>query len=1118
MRGKIMGGNWARRRRLAVVLVVASLGIACLGLGAAHAFSLTSCQITGGTDYTYTGAGMDPDNWGEAQNWNPSTGTPKGDDTATIDGRWTINQGTPTQVCNLTLEGGSTLATGQTLTVGGDFTWDGSDPRNPGYLQGSVTVLGSADLTGTLHYSSNGNGAGDTLDAKGDLTVASSTNLELNDGADATLQVDGTATIGHATIWSNNASEDDDSSRLLVNGHVALSGDLSTEPNLDVNLHSNGTTTGSLDLAGHDLTIGGTSFSRWDGGAEVGSSGGSSGTVHLEHQGVLQLNGTTTLGTNAYLSLDGDAGQADPTLADGTYFGPSKGASGALTGQGGLLWQQGSLTGSITLTSGFRTALNRGGVRTISSSGTLINDGDMLLQDGTLEHDTSPGHIENDGEFLVCPGATLSRTTSSGVSLTNSPGATFGILPNNSTPGASPACPLADKATSVTDDGFSFSNSGALVIAKGQTLLATNGHESTLADGGTLTGGGVLEVADDDLLTVIGTTTMSEGTAVALKSTGGTAPVLDGGVIVGGTRYTGTLLGDSSHQGGSLQWSDGEVAGSLSTAGAINTSVVAGNANGHVLDTGTFPATALTVGGTASIDSTSISVSPHSSIDVAGTATITGSQSGVSENTSTSSPLTVDQGGSLTVSGASTTGLIDVPLDVLGTLAVDTGGLDAQLGYTQAGNGTTKLLNNGSVSVEDRQGRPGTIAMQGGSLLGSGTINAAVNATGGIIAPSLDGATPGKLTVNGDVSIAPAATLRAVLTGTAAAQHDQLAVNGAVSLAGHVEADTQGGFTPAAGTTVRSVLTGNSFTAFSPTVTSVGVPAHTSWDAEPDGNALDLQYNVHPVTTGVSASATQTIAARSPLPVSINVTPIDATGPVQILEGSAVRASGTLGAGGALTLNVPGLSAGRHTFTAHYLGDSTHLPSVSQPFAVTATPPGVSAGATGVPATTGVPTATTRVSPAAIARRVAAALRLRGRGARVSAILRRGGYVTHFNAPTAGTLTIRWYTNVLGAGDARTHKTVVATARIAIGRPGTRTVRIKLTARGRRLLRRSRRLSLTAQGTVSRAGTSPVIIRRAFRLSYLPGPPPRRRHRASESIAEPFRPSWLSALRVRSIR
>jgi hypothetical protein len=112
-----------------------------------------------------------------------------------------------------------------------------------------------------------------------------------------------------------------------------------------------------------------------------------------------------------------------------------------------------------------------------------------------------------------------------------------------------------------------------------------------------------------------------------------------------------------------------------------------------------------------------------------------------------------------------------------GTVEVSSGTLAFFGGYTQTA-GTTRLSNNRTLKSST------TLALQGGSLTGSGTVQANVNASGATLAP---GASAGTLIVNGNLTLGSGANLTFELGGaTQGTQYDYLDVNGAVTLGGNL--------------------------------------------------------------------------------------------------------------------------------------------------------------------------------------------------------------------------------------------------------------------------------------------------------------------------------------------
>jgi hypothetical protein len=98
------------------------------------------------------------------------------------------------------------------------------------------------------------------------------------------------------------------------------------------------------------------------------------------------------------------------------------------------------------------------------------------------------------------------------------------------------------------------------------------------------------------------------------------------------------------------------------------------------------------------------------------------------------------------------------------------------------------------------------------------------------------------------------------------------------------------------------------------------------------------------------------------------------------------------------------------------------------------------------------------------------------RRASVGAVRRRHGFVLSFSAPAAGGVTFRW----LARG--RRHPVPVATGSSAAPAAGGTLVNLALTRTGQRLIHRSRRLRLTAEGAFTPIGDQPTTTSTTFLL------------------------------------
>ncbi|HLK62359.1 MAG TPA: Ig-like domain-containing protein [Bryobacteraceae bacterium] len=100
----------------------------------------------------------------------------------------------------------------------------------------------------------------------------------------------------------------------------------------------------------------------------------------------------------------------------------------------------------------------------------------------------------------------------------------------------------------------------------------------------------------------------------------------------------------------------------------------------------------------------------------------------------------------------------------------------------------------------------------------------------------------------------------------------------------------------------------------------------------------------NPVTVTVTTNTTTTLTASAAsisttqsVTLTATVAPSGATGQVQFKDGSTVVGSGTLNSSGVASFTASNLTAGQHTFTAVYQGDSNFNSSTSNPVTVTVT-------------------------------------------------------------------------------------------------------------------------------------------------------------------------------------
>ncbi len=102
-----------------------------------------------------------------------------------------------------------------------------------------------------------------------------------------------------------------------------------------------------------------------------------------------------------------------------------------------------------------------------------------------------------------------------------------------------------------------------------------------------------------------------------------------------------------------------------------------------------------------------------------------------------------------------------------------------------------------------------------------------------------------------------------------------------------------------------------------------------------------------------------------------------------------------------------------------------------------------------------------------------------GKGSRIRRMLHNDGYLLTFRALEPGTASITWYRVRKG------HRPLkVATGQVTYGVANTSSIKIRLTRRGRRLLRHSDRLKLLAKGSFTPTGQPAVTARRKFKIRH----------------------------------
>ncbi|HWF75100.1 MAG TPA: Ig-like domain repeat protein [Solirubrobacteraceae bacterium] len=106
----------------------------------------------------------------------------------------------------------------------------------------------------------------------------------------------------------------------------------------------------------------------------------------------------------------------------------------------------------------------------------------------------------------------------------------------------------------------------------------------------------------------------------------------------------------------------------------------------------------------------------------------------------------------------------------------------------------------------------------------------------------------------------------------------------------------------------------------------------------------------------------------------------------------------------------------------------------------------------------------------------------KGSAAKIGALLKAGAYTLSFAALESGRVVIGWYMVPAGAHLAKASIVLVASGSATFTSAGTKKLKLKLTAAGKKLLKRSKTLKLTAKATFSASGQTNIVARKTFTL------------------------------------
>ncbi len=742
----------------------------------------------------------------------------------------------------ITFSGNPTLAVaGAMSTTGGTIAGTGAVTAGGAFTQtaGTLFIQNSADLVLNGPSSIDGGGIGTNESGGGDP------NLQINDTF--TVGVGATNPFNHSTS----------AARIHVNapnGHLvkAAAGTAISASMIE----NDGTITaqaGTLFLVGGTggatsdgayLADAGATLDLPEGNYAVGASGrvGGAGTIDARALNLDLAVGATldpaVLNVVGVLLVAGSSPLALPSLNlnGGTLDSDRPLTVTALSATGGTL----TGNGGVTVPAGASFSKTTAGV--LSVDGTLVLDTDVTLNAGSIGLGSGSGgdpqlHINK--TFTIADGAAANpfpNTSGPRIHVNAPDGRLVKTAGGTMTTGTGidndDTLSVETGTWIITGGTVGATSDGAYLVAAGATLHFGEGNPQVGASGRvggpgtvnvqslnlTLAAGATLDPA---VLNVGGVLVLNGNSAVALPALNITGGTLDTDRPVSATALsltTGNLMGTSSLTVPS--------AGSFSKTAA-----------------GTFflqQSADLVLNEDASLDGGSICLGGGDpNLQINRTFTI-----GAGAD---ASPFVCDGGPRIRVNAPSGqlikaglgTSTIHGGIQVAGTVTVGNAQTFDFTGIYEQTGGLTAIASGGVLDASP--------TLTGGVLGGSGQVTGSVTNTSGTVAP---GASPGKLTVNGDYAQGAGGKLLVEIAGTTpVTQFDQLVVTGAATLAGTVEILTDPAFSPVLSDEFK-ILTATSRTGGFSTLIGAALPSLTYQARnDPDGVALVFTLNP-PLNTG----------------------------------------------------------------------------------------------------------------------------------------------------------------------------------------------------------------------------------------------------------------------------
>jgi len=719
----------------------------------------------------------------------------------------------------LSFSAGTHSMTGGVFSGSGTLSFDGATatvgiPVNVGTLSvtaGTATLNAAAGAnaftmnggtlggSGTLTLNNGGTWSGGTMSGSGTTVNPVTKTLGISAPVmlnSRTLQNDGTVNLGGDVSGS---------------GVIANNGTLNTLGNLTIGavlnnsgqvatsdvllLAGGGTHTGSFTVTAPGNLVFSSGTHSISGGS-IGGTGTLSFTGATATVGVpLNVGGLSVSGGTA--TLNGSASAGAFTMIAGTLSG-----SATLTLTNGGTWTGGTMSGSgTTINPSAKTISIPAPVtlnRTLQNNGTLSVGGNV----------SGSGTIDNQGTINAAANVTIAAAVNNSGQIATS--------------------------TLLSLGGNGVHSGTFTAIAPG--VIDFNGGTQTIS--GTLAGTGTVRFSGA-AATVSGT-----WSGMPIEVSGGSAALNSSGTIPALTLSGGTLTGSGNVTvSGPSTWSGGTIAGSGALTFGNGATITMTGANAATLSR-------------PLLNQGTINFAAASSAMVINGVPIT--NSGTLDIQSASQDILVTAGtppfvnsGTLKKSAGAGAVQFAAPLMNTGVVEIDAGTLNVSGTYGQSA-GTTDVRPGATLQTA-------TLALNGGSLVGNGTIAGTVD-NHAVVAP---GASPGTLTINGDYVQAPDGTLDIQLGGTTAGtEYDRLIVSGTVTLDGTLNVSTINSFVPAIGNQFQIFTYGarSNVTTFA-TVNGLAIDATTV--LVPIYGVNDLQLLTNNVQADLFASVSAPLSAAN---------------------------------------------------------------------------------------------------------------------------------------------------------------------------------------------------------------------------------------------------------------